>query len=205
MPIGEDQVQHLELTRDLAQQFNKAVKRNFFRLPEYMITPAKRVLSLRNPEQKMSKSAPDANSRILLTDTPEQIAAKIRRAVTDSEQGITFDPENRPGVSNLLEILAGLGGGALRDALQLAPDQADPHPAEVAAALERTRGQNSAALKQALTESVVEALKPVQHEYERLRNEPGYLDQMQSIGREKARARAAETMGQVRQLLGVQA
>ena len=123
--MGDDQTQHLELTRDTAQSYNRLVKQNYFPIPAQLygmlhiishLSPAesKRISSLRNPDQKMSKSAPDANSRILLTDTPEQIQSKFKRAVTDSEPMLTYDPENRPAVSNLISILSGLGGGVLR-------------------------------------------------------------------------------------------
>ena len=75
VPVGEDQTQHLELTRDVAHTFNRTVKQRYFSQPESLTSPAKRILSLRNPEQKMSKSAPDSNSRIMLTDSPAEVAA----------------------------------------------------------------------------------------------------------------------------------
>ncbi|WFC96658.1 tryptophan--tRNA ligase [Malassezia brasiliensis] len=202
VPVGEDQTQHLELTRDIAHQFNNAVKKRYFRQPEYMLTPTKRILSLRNPEQKMSKSAPDANSRILVTDSPEEIRAKVRRAVTDSERSITYEPERRPGMSNLVSILAAFGGGTLRDRLVSA--QSDPDPARVAAVLQDVTGGSGARLKEVLTESIVEALRPFQTEYAKLVNEPAYLDEIAELGRTKASQRAAQTVREVRTLLGLQ-
>ncbi|KAG1736920.1 uncharacterized protein EDB91DRAFT_1141640 [Suillus paluster] len=108
VPVGDDQQQHIELTRDLADIFNRTFKGTspLFPLPNYVNTPSKRILSLKDPTSKMSKSSPDVQSRILLTDTATQIQSKIRAAVTDSIQGITYDPKDRPGTSNLLTILA---------------------------------------------------------------------------------------------------
>ena len=202
VPVGEDQTQHLELTRDIAHQFNNAVKKRYFLQPEYMLTPTKRILSLRNPEQKMSKSAPDANSRILVTDSPEEIRAKVRRAVTDSERSITYEPERRPGMSNLIAILAAFGGGTVR--ARLVGAQSDPDPASVAAVLQEVTGGSGAKLKEVLTESIVEALRPFQAEYTKLVQEPAYLDEIAEIGRVKASQRAAQTVREVRTLLGLQ-
>lgn len=202
VPVGEDQIQHLELTRDLAHQFNNAVRKRYFRQPTYLLTPSKRILSLRNPDQKMSKSAPDANSRILVTDTPEVVFAKVRRAVTDSERSITYEPDRRPAMSNLISILAALGGGTIRHRLTTASEDADPEA--VAAALQEVTGGAGAHLKQILAESIVEILRPFQREYAKLTREPGYLAHIEAMGREKANARASATINEVRTLLGLQ-
>lgn len=213
MPVGDDQTQHLELARDLATQFNRTVKRRFFRVPEQIISmyaalieaESKRVLSLRNPDQKMSKSAPDANSRILITDTPEQIRAKIKKAVTDSEPHLSFDPANRPAVSNLLQILAGFEGGVLRKALSSSDDPAQLcDPSFVAQVLNERMGGSGASLKAALVDTIVEELRPIQSEYHRLLHEDGYLDSIAQLGRDKAREQCQETMTGVRRLLGLQ-
>ena len=124
VPVGEDQAQHIEFARTLARGFNAhfgaldfktsaengsisgTVSRSVFDpLPEPFISPAKRIMSLREPTQKMSKSAPDSRSRILITDSPEDIHAKLKSATSDSEEGITYFPTTRPGVSNWIEIL----------------------------------------------------------------------------------------------------
>ncbi|KAN0065155.1 Tryptophan--tRNA ligase, mitochondrial [Thecaphora frezii] len=203
VPVGEDQVQHLELSRDIADLFNRTFKRGFFPLPQHMITPTKRVLSLRDPSSKMSKSAPDVNSRILLTDTPSQIATKIRKAVTDAERTISYDPVNRPGVSNLLSILSGLSSD--RDAT----------PSRVAeqlnAAMEeqaRQEGKELASgkwLKEAVVDVCVEALRPIQQKLERIKQDQAFLDQVEQTGRQKAEEMAEATMQRVRKLLGVDA
>ena len=184
VPVGEDQVQHLELSRDLADLFNRTYKSRFFPLPQHLITPTKRVLSLRDPASKMSKSAPDANSRILLTDTPADVHRKVRRAVTDSDVPISYDPATRPGVSNLLSILHALH-----------PGQGDMH------ALAQSI-PSALALKNQVTEAVVETLRPIQDNLHRIAQDPAYLDQVERSGREKAEQVAQANMQRVRQLVG---
>src|SRR5829696_8147327 len=107
VPVGEDQKQHVELTRDIAQAFNSMFGVDFFPQPEPMILgEATRVMSLRDGTKKMSKSDPSDQSRISLTDDADTIALKIRRAKSDSILGISYDPESRPEASNLLTIFA---------------------------------------------------------------------------------------------------
>lgn len=172
---------------------------------ELTLAESKRILSLRQPEQKMSKSAPDANSRILLTDSPAEIAAKIKKAVTDSHTELSYDPVNRPAVSNLLQMLAALDGGPLRNAVPR-PDGPEQlrEPAFVAELLNKLSGGSGAALKRALVEAIVEEFRPIQTEYRRLIAEDGYLDRIETLGRDKAQARARETLQRVRSLLGLQ-
>lgn len=190
VPVGEDQQQHIELCRDLADIFNRQLKDEtdnvpLFPLPRQLFTPSKRILSLRDPSSKMSKSTPDVKSRILLTDTPEEIRDKIRSAVTDSIQGITYDPVNRPGTSNLLTILA-------------ACEEADP--AEVA---RRYSGKHHGHLKADVTDAVVEMLRRPRAELLRLREDPGYLADVGREGAEKAKMRSRPTMQIVRERLGL--
>ncbi|MCJ1386779.1 Tryptophan--tRNA ligase, mitochondrial [Xylographa soralifera] len=105
VPVGEDQIQHLEFTRECAKNFN-SIHGNILVEPTTLLSPAKRVMSLKDPLQKMSKSHGDPRSKILLTDPPEVIHLKIKYALTDSMSGISFELATRPGVSNLLEILS---------------------------------------------------------------------------------------------------
>ncbi|KAF2446553.1 Aminoacyl-tRNA synthetase, partial [Karstenula rhodostoma CBS 690.94] len=117
VPVGEDQAQHLEFTRELAKSFNHVYAKKTrrqpgdritfkgFNIPKTILSPAKRVMSLQDPTKKMSKSDPDERSRILITDTREQIQAKIKVALTDSIPGISYDRELRPGISNLIDIM----------------------------------------------------------------------------------------------------
>ncbi|KAG4303966.1 hypothetical protein PORY_002619 [Pneumocystis oryctolagi] len=108
VPVGEDQTQHLELTCTISRLFNRTFSENIFTSPKVILTPSKRIMSLRNPKQKMSKSDPDPNSRILITDSSDVIEFKISNAVTDSYHGITYDPDKRPGIANLLQIMVSL-------------------------------------------------------------------------------------------------
>ncbi|KAF4604341.1 Tryptophan--tRNA ligase, mitochondrial [Pleurotus pulmonarius] len=184
VPVGEDQTQHLELSRDIAQIFNQTYKR-LFTLPEQLSTPSKRILSLKNPAAKMSKSAPDVQSRILLTDSHTQIKAKIRSAVTDSVPGITYDPETRPGTSNLLTIL---GACTNREGSDVAADY-----------LNKGHGE----LKADVAEAIEGLLRGPRNEFERLREERGYLDDVAKDGAERARALSEVTILEVRRRIGL--
>ncbi|KAN0109813.1 hypothetical protein V8E52_008919 [Russula decolorans] len=189
VPVGEDQQQHLELTRDLAESFNRTYPSPtpLFRLPELMLitAPSKRILSLRDVTAKMSKSAPDPNSRILLTDSYETIAKRIRGAVTDSISGITFDPVERPGTSNLLTILSACTGEA---------------PTVLA---ERYAGSNHGSLKKDVAEAVEEALRKPRAEFARLREDRTFLAQVARDGAEKAQEHSDEMMREVRRRIGL--
>jgi tryptophanyl-tRNA synthetase len=194
VPVGEDQVQHLELCRDIGDIFNRTFKSKLFPLPQHLLTPTKRVLSLRDPTQKMSKSHPEVASRILLTDSDSEIANKIKRAVTDGEPSLSYDPEKRPGVSNLLSIMAGLQS---RRGLAITPQ-------EIAETLNRDQGGKGSALKAAVSETVIQSIRPIRDELQRIKADGGYLDEVERIGREKAQKKAAETMDRVRRLVGLQ-
>ncbi|KAF9009617.1 tryptophanyl-tRNA synthetase [Cyathus striatus] len=190
VPVGEDQTQHLELARDLADIFNrtfksKSSKTPFFPLPIQVNAPSRRVLSLKDPTSKMSKSAPDVQSRILMTDSAFQIKSKIRSAVTDSILGITYDPENRPGAANLLTILAAC---------------TDEDVATVAAKYESS---NHGQLKNDVADAVEEMLKSPRAEFEKLKNEKAYLQRVANEGAEKAKEMSEVTMQEVRKRVGL--
>ncbi|KAG5721406.1 hypothetical protein E4T56_gene12935 [Termitomyces sp. T112] len=187
VPVGEDQTQHLELCRDLAEIFNRtfASSSPLFPLPVLMSTPSRRILSLRDPTSKMSKSSPDIQSRILLTDTAVQIKAKIRSAVTDSIAGITYDPVARPGTSNLLTILA-----ACTDT-------------KVDSVAERYEGKGHGHLKADVADAVEERLKGPRAEFEKIRHEVAYLDEIARNGAQKAREQSEVTIQAVREILGL--
>ncbi|KAK7688904.1 hypothetical protein QCA50_007595 [Cerrena zonata] len=187
VPVGEDQKQHLELSRDIADTFNHTFKRKpkLFPLPGYVETPSRRILSLRDPTSKMSKSSPDRDSRILLTDTDDQIRSKLRRAVTDSTVGITYDPVERPGVANLLTVLAAC---MQTDVL------------EVASQFEN-KGHGD--LKAEVTDAVIELIREPRAEFERLRNDTTYLAEVAREGARKARAISEETIKTVRNSVGL--
>ncbi|KAF8875692.1 hypothetical protein BD779DRAFT_1678105 [Infundibulicybe gibba] len=187
VPVGEDQTQHLELARDLADTFNRAFPSThpLFPLPAQVNAPSRRVLSLKDPSSKMSKSAPDTSSRILLTDTSAQITAKIRSAVTDSNPEITYDPAARPGTANLLAIHGACTGTA---------------PGEVAG---RYSGRGHGALKADVAQAVEEVLRGPRAEFERLRGERAFLEEVAREGARKARERGEVTMREVRARIGL--
>ncbi|KAJ7063692.1 hypothetical protein C8F01DRAFT_1251215 [Mycena amicta] len=189
VPVGEDQRQHLELSRDLADTFNRTFKGpQLFPLPTSLITPAKRILSLKDPSSKMSKSAPDPASRILLTDSPALITSKLRAAVTDSiTSGITYDPIARPGTSNLLAILAACEDVQVETVAQQCADA----------------GMTHADLKKQVAERVDALLDRPRTEYARIRADEGYLAQVAREGADKAKELSALTMEIVRERVGL--
>ena len=185
VPVGADQKQHLELSRDIAGAFNHAFDVEFFPLPEAVILgEATRVMSLRDGRSKMSKSDPSDYSRINLTDDRDAIALKIRKARTDSIMGVTYDPENRPEASNLVTIYAALAGVS-RD--------------EVLAEYQSARFSD---FKARLADLAVETLGPVGEEMKRLSADPGYVDSVLREGAARARAIAEPIQKKVEELTG---
>ena len=183
VPVGEDQRQHVELARNIAQRFN-GVYGDVFAMPEAYIPPVgARVMSLSEPEKKMSKSSENENSYILVMDKPEDIMRKFKRAVTDSEGGVYRSPE-KPGVSNLIEIYAAVTGES--------PEKVE----------ESFSGQGYGAFKPAVGEAVVEALRPIREETERLLKDKAYLESLYRQGAEKAAAMAARTLRKVHKKVG---
>ncbi|KAJ2767377.1 Tryptophan--tRNA ligase, mitochondrial [Coemansia nantahalensis] len=185
VPVGDDQVQHLELARDIAAHFNKTYKRRVFRAPTAILTASRRVMSLRDPTRKMSKSDPVEQSRITLADSDDQIRAKIQRAPTDSLGAVSFDPVARPGVSNLVSIYA-----ALRDVA--------PH-----AAVAELGTLNNAQLKGLVTDAVVAAVAPIRDETRRLLRDPEHVEAVLRAGEDTARAAAAESWAQIAECIGL--
>lgn len=189
VPVGEDQKQHLELARDIAQQRINArfgtEDKPVLRVPEPLILPeGARVMSLTDGRSKMSKSDPNDGSRITLLDPPELITRKIKRAKTDAVMGLEFGNPERPEADNLLGLYALLSG---RSREQVARE---------CGAL--GWGQ----FKPLLAEATVEALRPVQERYRALRRDPATLEAVLRAGREQAQAVAGTTLARVRQALG---
>ncbi|KAL3469382.1 hypothetical protein BJX99DRAFT_241384 [Aspergillus californicus] len=185
VPVGEDQRQHLEFSRYTANSFNH-IYGPVFPSPEALISPAKRVMSLKEPTLKMSKSHLDERSRIILTDSPEEVRRKVKVALTDSQSGITYDPIHRPGVSNLIELLSHLEEGL------------SCH--EIAASYESTSPQ---ALKAHLSDKICEVLSPFRDKYSSLMSDSGNLDSIAEQGAHEARANAETTMKEVRKVMGL--
>ncbi|KAI7863728.1 tryptophanyl-tRNA synthetase [Spinellus fusiger] len=184
VPIGEDQIQHLELARDIGSAFNSTFE-PLFPLPEAIIPPTKRVMSLHDPNVKMSKSDPSENSRIHLVDPPHVIQAKIARATTDGLRSITLDPE-RPGVSNLVGLYA-----AMRTM--------DP-----TVAVRDFEGiQSTKTFKDLVTAAIIERLTPIQQELARLEKDVGYVDSVLDEGAARAEQVANENKLQIMKAVGL--
>jgi len=184
VPVGEDQRQHIELTRDLGTRFNKSFGRTFV-IPEPLISSkGARIMALDDPTQKMSKSAKRPNSSISLADPPESIAKKIRSAVTDSGREVTAG-EDKPALTNLLTIFSALDGT----------------PVEELEATYREGGY--AAFKQALADAVVEHLRPIRKRYEDLVGDRAELERLLDTGARRAYEIAEATMVDVRSRVGL--
>jgi tryptophanyl-tRNA synthetase len=183
VPVGDDQRQHLELARDLAIRFNGRFGDTFV-VPRHVIPPVgARVMDLQRPEAKMSKSLDSPQGTVGLLDDPKDIVRKFKRAVTDSDNEVRYDPATKPGVANLLSILAAVTDG-------------DP---EALAANYQQYGP----LKADTAEAVVEALRPVRERNEELAKDPGVIDEVLATGAAKASAIASATMTRVRDRLGL--
>ncbi|MBW3547459.1 MAG: tryptophan--tRNA ligase [Actinobacteria bacterium] len=183
VPVGDDQRQHLELTRDLAGRFNTRFGETFVVPEAAILRVGARVMDLQDPTRKMSKSEDSPQGVILLLEDPSSIERKIRRAVTDTETEVRYDPEAKPGVSNLLALLAAATGS---------------DPAELAG-----RYQGYGALKADCAEAVVELVRPVQMRYAELAADPRAVASLLGHGAGKARATAAETLARARRAVGL--
>lgn len=184
IPVGHDQKQHVELTRDVALRMNRAYERELFVVPEPFIPAVgARIMSLQDPSKKMSKSDPDPKATIYLTDTDKQIEKKIKSAVTDAGTEVRFDDES-PGIKNLLSIQAAITGKS--------PESL----------VEAYRGKLYGHVKVDTAEIVIGALAPVRDEMLRLLADKGHLDQVLAEGAQKARTRARATLDRVYDAVG---
>ncbi|KAM5362725.1 hypothetical protein ACJZ2D_012387 [Fusarium nematophilum] len=187
VPVGHDQQQHLEFARECATNFNHAYG-NHLVPPQTIIPPVHRLMSLTDPTSKMSKSHKSERSRILITDSPQDIKAKIASAKTDSIPGISYDPAARPGISNLLDILSIFDPDA-RTAGQLAEAYSDISPKQ---------------LKEMVSDAVVGGMDGIRDRYlELVGKGDEHLDAVEAEGARKARASAEETMQIVRDAVGL--
>ncbi|WP_026487355.1 tryptophan--tRNA ligase [Caldanaerobius polysaccharolyticus] len=183
VPVGADQKQHLELTRDVAQRFNNRYGETFV-VPEPLIGKVgARIMSLTNPTKKMSKSEEDEMGRISLLDTPDKVKKKIMRAVTDSENRIYFDPENKPGLSNLISLMSVQTGQSVD---------------EVVAQYD---GKGYGVLKRDLVDVTVSTLKGIQDRYYALSEEE--IKAVLSEGAQRANAIAEKTLRRVQEKMGL--
>ncbi|HTV12609.1 MAG TPA: tryptophan--tRNA ligase [Acidimicrobiales bacterium] len=189
VPVGDDQRQHLELTRDLAQRWNGRYGRTFT-LPEAVIPPpggGARVMDLQDPSRKMSKSAASDAGVVYLFDDPKVIEHKVKRAVTDLDppgpSAVRWDREAKPGVSNLLELIAAIAGGK---------------PEEVA-----TRYSSYGQLKNDVAEAVITAARPIQERYREIAADPGAVREVLAKGAERASEVASMTLRRAQDMIGL--
>ena len=188
VPVGDDQKQHLELTRDIAQKFNRDYECDgFFPIPEPIIDKnISRIMSLKNGEQKMSKSDPSDYSRISLTDSADQIEKKIKKAKTAD----TPMPDNNEDVSKLLEV---------NNLLNIFSGFSEIEKLEL---IEKYKGQNFSNFKNNLAEVIIEHIKPISKEIDKLMSDKAYLNQIISSGAEKASEKANVTIKEVYDIVG---
>ena len=187
VPVGDDQKQHVELTRDVAQRFNNLYGETF-KVPEPFIPKVgARVMDLLDPRSKMSKSDEIGNGRILLMEAPEDIMRKFKRAVTDSdtERCVRYDPENKPGVSNLMSIYAAVTGKSF-DEIEAEFD-----------------GKGYGVFKPAVGEAVVETLRPIREEAARIMKDKAYLENLCREGAQRASYIAEKTLRKVYRKVGL--
>jgi tryptophanyl-tRNA synthetase len=182
VPVGDDQRQHIEITRDIAIRFNHRFGDTFV-IPKSVTPPSgARVMDLLNPTSKMSKSGDDDSGVIYLLDDPAKIEKKFKRAVTDSETEVIFDRERKPGVSNLLEILAAATGTTPQKAAETYTRYGD--------------------LKSASAQAVIEMLAPIQAKYFELLNDQGELMRLLHKGNARAKQVASKTLSRAQQAIG---
>jgi tryptophanyl-tRNA synthetase len=184
VPVGEDQRQHLELTRDLAQRFNTMYGATFTVPEPYIIRGTAKITDLQDPTAKMSKSASSDNGIVDLLDDPARSAKKIRSAVTDTGRDIIFDPENKPGVSNLLTIYSTLSGRPIEELVTA------------------YQGKGYGDLKKDLAAVVTDFVRPIQERTRGYLDDASQLDKLLGLGAEKARSVASVTLRNVYDRVG---
>lgn len=184
VPVGDDQKQHIELTRDLAERFNKRYGEVFV-IPEIQLPKAgARIKSLQEPTKKMSKSDPNTKATIRFLDTPKQIEKKIKSAVTDSDGYVAFDEVNKPGVANLLTIESAVTG------------------IDIDSLVKKYEGLGYGAFKEGVATSLIEHLSPIQQRYNEL-IDSNELDKILDEGAEKANAIASKTITRMENAMGL--
>ncbi len=184
VPIGEDQRQHLELTRDIAQRFNTRYGETFV-IPEGVFPETGgRVMNLQEPTVKMSKSRGSESGTVLMLDSPDTIRKKLKTAVTDSGSDVRYDPAKKPGISNLIELMTVVTGSSIPDVEA------------------QYQGSGYGRFKEDVAEAVIEVVTPIQPRYHELRADVGELDRLLQLGAEKAREASAPTLELIYERLG---
>jgi tryptophanyl-tRNA synthetase len=184
VPIGEDQRQHLELTRDIAQRFNTRYGDTFVVPRGVFPKTGGRVMNLQEPAVKMSKSRGAESGTVLMLDPPDTIRKKVKTAVTDSGSDVRYDLDDKPGISNLIELMTVVTGESIPDIES------------------RYNGAGYGRFKEDVGEAIVEVLDPIQKRYQELRSDVGELDRLFKVGAEKAREASAPTLELTYERLG---
>ena len=182
VPVGEDQLQHLEFTREIARKFNDKFKKTFIE-PKSLLTEVPRLMSLSNPLKKMSKSMPEGC--IFLDDSPEEIMNKVKRAVTDSGSEIKYDAENKPAISNLIALYKGFSGLPIKEIEK------------------KFNGKGYGDFKKDLAKTVIEGLRPFRAKKKLLLKNISKVEKIIEKGDKKARKRAAIKMKQIKKIIGL--
>ncbi|XP_043277626.1 tryptophan--tRNA ligase, mitochondrial isoform X2 [Venturia canescens] len=184
VPVGEDQLQHLQLAQHLANLFNNKFGKTF-PLPHSIINDTSgRIKSLREPTKKMSKSSDSARSKIELTDTPDVILRKIKRSVTDFTSEVTYEPEKRPGVSNLVSLHSLSSGKSPQDICK------------------ECQGMDTGKYKLVVADALIEHLTPIRQKYSELIEEPDYLENVLKNGTRKALEIASQSWPDIKEKIG---
>lgn len=185
VPVGDDQKQHLEITRDIAQRFNSIYGETFV-LPEpYISNCGERIMGLQNPLSKMSKSTTNLNDAIFLTDEPDEIRKKLKKAVTDSENCVRYDVKNKPGVSNLMTIYSLMKEKSF--------DEIE----------EEFKNKGYGDFKMAVAEAIIDKLEPVQKKYNELMSNPEELKVIYEKGDKKAKEKTEKLLKEVYRKIGL--
>jgi len=184
VPVGEDQIQHVEFTRMIAKKFNNQYGKTF-KIPEVsIIKEGKRIMGLDDPKKKMSKSASSTKNYIAILDEPDIIRKKISSAVTDSDNEIKFDEKNKPAISNLLNIYSLFSDADIKE-------------------LEKEyQSKDYSIFKKNLAEIIINALKPIQDKYKELENNPSYVEKILKDGEIKAKEIACKKLSEIKQKIG---
>lgn len=186
VPVGSDQTQHLELTKALAQRLNTKYKSDLFKIPQqYQDKYSHRIMSLQNPTKKMSKSDDNPKNAIYLFDDLESISTKIKKAVTDSENIIKYDLENKPGVSNLLSIYASINNKSIQETEKY------------------FQNKNYNDLKDELIKTIHNLLSPIQKKYKKIIEDKESLLQLLNLGAQNAKKIAAKKLQEVQKAIGI--
>ncbi len=185
VPVGDDQKQHLEIARDIAERFNGIYGDTFVVPDPYIPQSGARIMGLQNPTSKMSKSSEDENDKILLTDDSDTIRKKLKKAVTDSENHVHFDKNNKPGISNLMTIYSILKGKSMED-------------------IEREfEGQGYGIFKSAVADAIIARLEPIQNKYNDLISNPEKLKAIYEAGDKKAKEKTDLFLKEVYKKVGL--